>query len=315
MEATKVLKDEHRVVERFVDTLEAGALHLGAGGPMRPGFFLEAADFMQGFADRCHHAKEEGVLFPALEAAGVPKASGPVTVMLADHREARRLTTEMRSAAEKLEKGDESAREAVARNAQAYVDLLREHIMKEDGVLFPVADRLFTVEQQVRVIEQFERVEKQETGEDGHQGYVQLAEKLALEAKIIPAAKHKPAPPSPAASTAEVSAILAKRSANRQRLEQEAPDLFEGYNELMKRCYKHGALDRKSKELMAVTASVATRCVPCLANHANHAVAAGATRAEVLEAAAIGVEFGGGPSFVIVRDNLLVFLDEIEAGH
>lgn len=82
----------------------------------------------------------------------------------------------------------------------------------------------------------------------------------------------------------------------------------------MKHCYKPGALERKHKELMAVTASVATRCVPCLATHANNAVAAGATREEVLEAAAIGVEFGGGPSFVVVRDNLLDFLDEIESG-
>jgi AhpD family alkylhydroperoxidase len=63
---------------------------------------------------------------------------------------------------------------------------------------------------------------------------------------------------------------------------------------------------------MAVTASVATRCIPCLANHANNAVSAGATRAEIMEAAAIGVEFGGGPSFVVVRDHLLDFLDDIE---
>ncbi len=108
--------------------------------------------------------------------------------------------------------------------------------------------------------------------------------------------------------------ILKKRKSNGDRLEQEAPDLYNGFNELMKRYYKHGALDRKYKELMAVTASVATRCVPCLANHANNAVVAGATRAEVLEAAAIGVEFGGGPSFVVVRDNLLDFLDEIGTG-
>ncbi len=110
-----------------------------------------------------------------------------------------------------------------------------------------------------------------------------------------------------------VKDILSKRAKNRQRLEKEAPDLYQGFNELVKRCYKRGALERKDKELMAVTAAVATRCVPCLANHANNAVAAGATRAEVLEAAAIGVEFGGGPSFVVVRDNLLDFLDEIDA--
>jgi AhpD family alkylhydroperoxidase len=112
---------------------------------------------------------------------------------------------------------------------------------------------------------------------------------------------------------AKVQEILTKRTANRKRLEQEAPNLYHGFNELVKHYYKRGALDRRQKELMAVAAAVATRCVPCLANHANNAISAGATRDEVLEAAAIGVEFGGGPSFVVVRDNLLEFLDDIEA--
>jgi AhpD family alkylhydroperoxidase len=110
-----------------------------------------------------------------------------------------------------------------------------------------------------------------------------------------------------------VEEVLKNRIKNKERLAEEAPDLFNGFNELMKHYYKHGALSRKYKELMAVTASVATRCIPCLANHANNAISAGATRAEVLEAAAIGVEFGGGPSFVVVRDQLLQYLDEIEA--
>ncbi len=110
-----------------------------------------------------------------------------------------------------------------------------------------------------------------------------------------------------------VKDIVKKRIENRERLEKEAPSLYNGFNDLLKHYYKHGALDRKYKELMAVAASVATRCIPCLANHANNAISSGATREEVLEAAAIGVEFGGGPSFVVVRDNLLDFLDEIEA--
>jgi len=106
--------------------------------------------------------------------------------------------------------------------------------------------------------------------------------------------------------------ILTNRKTNRKRLADEAPDIFKGFNELVKYYYKPGALDRKQKELMAVTAAVATRCVPCLANHASNAVSLGASRNEVLEASAIGIEFGGGPSFVIVRDHLLTFLDEIE---
>ena len=105
--------------------------------------------------------------------------------------------------------------------------------------------------------------------------------------------------------------ILRKRTANRERPEREAPNLYAGFNQLMREYYKPSALERKYKELMAVTASVATRCIPCLANHAENAVSAGATRAEVMDAAAIGVEFGGGPAFVVVREHLLQFLDEI----
>jgi AhpD family alkylhydroperoxidase len=108
--------------------------------------------------------------------------------------------------------------------------------------------------------------------------------------------------------------ILKKGEANIKRLEKEASNLYRGFSELMAYCYKPGALDRKQKELMAVAATVAVRCIPCVAHHANNAIKAGATRDEVLEAATIGVEVGGGPSFVVVRDNLLDFLDDIGMG-
>jgi len=108
--------------------------------------------------------------------------------------------------------------------------------------------------------------------------------------------------------------ILGKREVNIKRLEKEAPNLYNGFNELMKYCYKPGALDRKQKELMAIAATIATRCIPCVAFHLDNAIKAGATKNEILEAATIGVEVGGGPSFVIVRDNLLDFLDDIEEG-
>jgi AhpD family alkylhydroperoxidase len=110
----------------------------------------------------------------------------------------------------------------------------------------------------------------------------------------------------------DVYEILKKREQNRKRLEEEASIIYLGLNELLKQCYKPGELARKHKELIAVACAVATRCVPCLANHLNNTVKAGASRDEVVEAAAVGVEFGGGPSFVIVRNNLLDFLDQIE---
>ena len=108
--------------------------------------------------------------------------------------------------------------------------------------------------------------------------------------------------------------LLGKREAYMKRLEKEAPNLVHGFREFITDCFKPGALDRKQKELMAVAATVAVRCIPCLAHHANNAIKAGATRNEVLEAATIGVEVGGGPSLVVVRDHLLDFLDDIGTG-
>ncbi len=110
-----------------------------------------------------------------------------------------------------------------------------------------------------------------------------------------------------------VNDMVKKRAENMQRLKEAAPNLSDGFNELMKHYYKEGGMERRYKELMAVACSVAARCAPCLAHHAYNAVKAGATRKEVFEAAEIGVEFGGGPSFVIVRDNLPEVLDDLES--
>ncbi len=74
------LMQEHRVIERVLDAIELAAGHLQRGQAVRPEFFLEAATFIAGFADGCHHRKEEGVLFGAMIEGGVPGVrTGPST--------------------------------------------------------------------------------------------------------------------------------------------------------------------------------------------------------------------------------------------
>jgi hemerythrin-like domain-containing protein len=179
MQATDILMDEHRVIERVLTSLEAAARRLAGGQPIEATFFVDAADFVKGFADACHHRKEEGVLFPAMEAAGVPNRGGPIGVMLAEHEEGRRLTRAMRSAAEGLGAGRPAEKDAVVESALGYVTLLRQHIAKEEGVLFPMADRVIKPADQPGLTEAFERVEHEETGEGVHEKYVALADRLA----------------------------------------------------------------------------------------------------------------------------------------
>ena len=181
MKAIKILMAEHRVIERVLTALEKAAQRLETN-QMRAGFFIDAAEFIKGFADGCHHRKEEGILFVAMTAHGIPQQGGPIGVMLAEHEQGRTFTRGMREAAQKLEAGDGSAREAVLANGRGYASLLRQHIMKEDKILFPMADRVIPETEQEKIGEEFERVEKEETGAGVHEKYEALAERLESEA-------------------------------------------------------------------------------------------------------------------------------------
>ena len=183
MEATQILRDEHRVIERVLGALEAAGARMSAGAVVRAEFFLQAADFIAAFADGCHHRKEEGVLFPALEAAGIPRAGGPIGVMLAEHEEARTITRGLRAAAERMVAGDGSAATEVRRKALEYAALLRQHIMKEDRVLFPMADSAIEGREQAAVTAEFARLQREETADGVQAKYRALAGALECEVR------------------------------------------------------------------------------------------------------------------------------------
>ena len=181
MKATEILMSEHRVIERVVASMEQAAHRLEAGEEIRPGFFLDAAEFVKGFADGCHHMKEEQVLFKTMVENGMSTQEGPVAAMLFEHEQGRAYIRQLREATLRLQAGDKSAAGEVVRNARGYAALLLQHIMKEDHVLFPMADRVIPQDQHEGVFEGFERVEHEETGEGVHEKYLALAGALEKE--------------------------------------------------------------------------------------------------------------------------------------
>ena len=183
MEATQILMEEHRVIERVLGALEAAAARMASGAAVRAEFFLQAADFIAAFADGCHHRKEEGVLFPALEAAGIPRAGGPIGVMLAEHEEGRRITRGLRAAAERMQAGEGSAATDARWKASEYAALLRQHIMKEDNILFPMADGAILGRELAAVTAEFGRLRREETADGVQAKYRALAENLEREAR------------------------------------------------------------------------------------------------------------------------------------
>ncbi len=75
--------------------------------------------------------------------------------------------------------GDSESVATFAAHARAYAELLRQHIRKEDGVLYPMAERLFSQEDDEQLMEAFEAIERDEIGEGVHERYHQWAYELA----------------------------------------------------------------------------------------------------------------------------------------
>jgi hemerythrin-like domain-containing protein len=178
MQATDVLRNEHRLIVQVVGALRQLALAGQAEGRIDGAGAADALDFIRNFTDRCHHAKEETLLFPALLAAGLPADGGPVAVMLSEHEQGRAFAQALDASREAAAAGDSAALAQFTAAALGYSDLLVGHIDKEDHVLFNLADGLLSAEQQAQLRAEFDRVEAEEIGEGEHERFHALGEAL-----------------------------------------------------------------------------------------------------------------------------------------
>ena len=161
---TRVLRDEHRQILQVADALE-WLLDPAAQGRTEhdpdPDFHRIGLciRFIRLFADACHHGKEEDLLFPALADKGLPLDSGPIAVMLHEHRLGREITATMADAIDDARAGDDQAHRRLMNAGREYVELIRGHILKEDNVLFPMACRAISPQEMEHLARRFADVE------------------------------------------------------------------------------------------------------------------------------------------------------------
>lgn len=172
-----LLTHEHHYILKVVHGLSAIDQNLEAG--RQPGIarLHGVVAFMREFADRCHHAKEEAILFPAMEGKGVPQDGCPLEGLLREHARGRERVGALAAAIDALERGDAAApaalREAIAGIQQLYPN----HIWKEDQMVFPMAERLFSAAELADLHARFEQAEV-ELGPE-HERYVAFADEMA----------------------------------------------------------------------------------------------------------------------------------------
>ncbi len=179
MRPTEILMQEHRVIEQVLDCLEIIAQRGETDDHVDWESIEQAIDFFQNFADRCHHHKEEDCLFPILEQKGFSPEQGPTGVMRAEHEEGRQHIRGMQEAAADAAAGGSLANANLISHARAFVQLLRNHIQKEDHCLFQMADQTLTEQELMELMESFSQVEHDDLGPETHGKYLDLATQIA----------------------------------------------------------------------------------------------------------------------------------------
>jgi hemerythrin-like domain-containing protein len=178
MTATETLRHEHEIILLVLGSVESRVMP-PEEADLDADWLGKLVDFCRNFVDRCHHAKEERHLIPKMEQRGIPSDHGAICFTLQEHEQGRELVRAIAEALPAVRAGDAGAIASTASGLQAYVELLEAHIKKENEVLFPMADEVFTPEDQAELEVAFERVETEELGEGVHEKYHQLAHELA----------------------------------------------------------------------------------------------------------------------------------------
>ncbi|WP_027369025.1 hemerythrin domain-containing protein [Desulfocurvibacter africanus] len=175
MKATQELRNEHEGIQLMLKVLTILARKASSGEPFDRGQAGKIIEFLRVFADKCHHGKEEDVLFPELEKAGIARQGGPIGVMLHEHVSGREFIRRMSEALPA--RNDKEFAEA----ATGYIALLSAHIQKENEVLFVMADKVLPAEKQEEMFRSFERIEEERIGPGVHESFHKLMDDLAAQ--------------------------------------------------------------------------------------------------------------------------------------
>jgi hemerythrin-like domain-containing protein len=171
--------NEHRIIEQVLNCLERIADEARSNGKLHREHSEQAIEFFRKFADQCHHGKEENRLFPLAHQRGIPQEGGPIGQMLLEHTLGREAIRKMDEAIPAASDGEASSLASYLEGAREYIDLLRDHIHKEDRVLFPMADRVLSNEDQENLMVGFKKAEKELHDPDTHEKCLEIANRLA----------------------------------------------------------------------------------------------------------------------------------------
>jgi hemerythrin-like domain-containing protein len=156
MQVTHELMNEHQLILKYLYLMER-YVQFSQTNDNKDLLLQKAQDFIsfiQKFTDTYHHAKEEDILFKYLQAPGVLSHCNPLPVMVSDHEQGRMYVQNMKDA---LANND---LKTLCDNACAYSQTLKQHIFKEDNILYPMAENGLSDDDKIALGNEYKQIEE-----------------------------------------------------------------------------------------------------------------------------------------------------------
>jgi len=153
-ETSRILSREHENILKVVNALELKVEQL-KNKEIDVDFFRKVIDFIRNYADKFHHAKEEDILFKEFNKCAEEGCvhCNPIEQMLFEHDEGRKNVKMMESGL------DEKNKNKLIEGAKGYSQLIKEHIFKEDNILYPMADNALSDSTKNKMLRKFRVIE------------------------------------------------------------------------------------------------------------------------------------------------------------
>lgn len=175
---TKELTVEHEAVLSVLQILDKISQRINEEKDINSDDLETLLEVMKVFVDRCHHGKEEKILFEAMASVGIPKEGGPIGVMLYEHDNGRSNIRAMQGAFDEVKQGNKEALKKFAANASAYTALMYAHIDKENNILYPMAEMHLSDSVKTKLAREFASIQTQETGKGLYEKYLEIIQQL-----------------------------------------------------------------------------------------------------------------------------------------
>jgi len=180
MTPTENLIKEHEEINELLDIMSKIALKIKSKDVFYPTDVEEIIDYLIIIIDKSHHGKEDEVFYPELISSGIPKETAPLSIINYEHTLAKRYLKDISSCVVNCKIGNDFSGELLADSLTNYVVVIKNHIQREEEIIFPIANEVLSSEKQNEITQRFEDIEQKNISHGFFDHFNKLLKKLKV---------------------------------------------------------------------------------------------------------------------------------------